>query len=170
MKLTPDMCDELLRLRGAGNTQQELVEYCKRKFGVAVNQSSLSRMLSKHRKERAEISRAIVQDYAEKTLPGDLEAADRIHAKYLQLTEAAIDSAIAEPTLSNKEGAAKLYPAYLRSQELKQKALGLDNTDPIVNGVAEFLALGFDEPGTTPEPGDGPPSGETLAESGPLHS
>ncbi len=146
MKLTPEILEELLRLRASGKTQNDLQKHVLKKHGIKVNQSSLSRCLAKHRGERAEISRAVVQAYAEKSIPADLEAMDRVQEKNLQLLDEAQEAARKVPSLANVDKVVKLTAAVARADETKRKALGLDDPTESINyqGLADLVGLALE--------------------------
>jgi len=147
MRIPPELHDQILTRAAKGQTTRQIAEWLKKSKAIDVSHVSVAAVIKKHRVERREIAKHVVESYVEKTLPQDLAELDAIQASNVRLLQQAQRDAERESTVANVEKVVKLTAVVQRADEAKKKALGLDQPTEQFGGLAELLAAGFDEAG-----------------------
>lgn len=145
MKIPPELHEQILARVAKGQTLETIAAWLKKSKAIDVSRMAISKLVAKHRVERREITKHVVESYVEKSLPQDLAELDGIQAKNIKLLQAAQRAAEREPSVANVEKVVKLTAVVQRADEAKKKALGLDQPPEQFSGLAELLAAGFEE-------------------------
>lgn len=139
-KLTPELQDEILGKVAKRVPYDQIVAWLKKSKRVSVTKQALSKMVRKHRSDRADVAKVVAREHIEKTLPSDLKEFDRVQAHNLKLLESAQRDAEEDMSVANVEKVTKLTQVYLKADEMKKKALGLEQPDDVVTDLASLLA------------------------------
>ncbi len=145
-KLTPEDREKILALIAKGASYQEAADWCDTELGKPITKQSIGEMVSKHRVERSEVSKAVARDHIARTLPADLEAGDAKHAQAGRLLDIAAQAAQENPSATTYEMYAKASAAFLKWEELKRKTLGLDTPDDtFLDNIVDLAGLALAE-------------------------
>jgi hypothetical protein len=101
------------------------------------------KLVRKHRSDRADAAKVVVRSHIAKTLPKDLATIDAVQARNLRLLRNAQRAALANPSQVNVDKVVKLTGVVQKADDAKKKALGLEQPDEAVGGLADILALAF---------------------------
>jgi hypothetical protein len=142
-KLTPELREALLERVAKTGKQRDALVWLKKHHGVAITPQALSTLVRKNSSSRADTAKVVAREHIARTLPADLAEFDRVQARNLELLELAQAEALADPSTKNVDKVAKLTAAYLKADEQKKKAMGLDQPDELVGGLADLLGLAF---------------------------
>lgn len=145
-KLTPELREVALAKIASGASYQETAAWLKSTHKVSISKQALGKLVTKHRTERADVSKAIARDHIARTLPADLTAADAKHAQAAKLLDKAAKDALMDGSVAAFEKYSKAAQVYLKFEELKRKTLGLDQPDDlIVGGLVALCGLALEE-------------------------
>ncbi len=145
-KLTPELREQVLARIAGGASYSETAAWLKSDHKVTVSKQAIGKLVSKHRTERAEVSKAIARDHITRTLPSDLTACDDKHAQAARLLDKAAADALTSGTVADFEKYSKAASIYLKFEELKRKTLGLDQPDEsFVGGIVDLCGLALEE-------------------------
>lgn len=145
-KLTPELRELVLARIAAGSSYEEAADWCGSEHRVSISKQAIGKLVSKHRHERADVSKAIARDHITRQLPKDLEVADAKLKQAEELLDLAAEDARSDPTVSNFEKYSKANQAYLAHLKRRDDTLGLNvPDDPTVDGVVGLLGLALDE-------------------------
>lgn len=75
-KITPEIGEEILRMSTTMSNRQIAEELTRR--GTKISHTAVSKFIKEQRQERAETTKAIVQEYIRTTVPTDLEILEQI--------------------------------------------------------------------------------------------
>jgi IS30 family transposase len=139
-KLSPELQEEVLARVAKRATYDSIVAWLKKKHRITITKQAISKMVRKHRSERADVAKVIARTHIEQTLPTDLAEFDRIQARNVRLLERAQDEANKDFSVANVEKVTKLTGAYLKADEQKKRALGLEQPDEVIADLATLLA------------------------------
>lgn len=142
MKIGPHLHDDILIRVAKGATLDSIAAWLKGSHAISISRSALSRLVKRHRRERATVAKHIVRSHIEEHLPGDLETLEKIMATNVRLLRRAQRAALRELTTANVEKVEKLTRLVLKADEANKRALGLDQpeTSPF-QGLAELVGL-----------------------------
>ncbi len=142
MKISPELQEAVLARAAKGQTLQAIAAWLQKRHAITVSHQALSKIVRKHRAERAQISKHIVREHIERTLPEDLSELDRLMAANVELLDAAQKAARKHLTTANVEMVVKLTSAVQKADEAKKKALGVDQPDSVeLQGLADLVGL-----------------------------
>lgn len=146
MKLDAEQREKVLARIARGASYEEAAQWCRSELGIQISKQAIGKLVSKHRSERAEVSKAVARDHIARRLPTDLVAADGHHARAGRLLQLAADACEREPTVANFEKYAKASAAFLKWEELQRKTLGLDQPDDaFIDNVVDLAGLALAE-------------------------
>lgn len=142
MKVPLELHDQILARAAKGETLQTIANWLAKRHKISVTPMALSKIVRKHRAERAQISKHIVREHIEKTLPADLSELDRLMATNVTLLRRAQRAAKKSLSLATVEMVVKLTAAVQKADEAKKKALGVDQPDSVeLQGLADLVGL-----------------------------
>jgi transposase len=120
---------EVLDWSGQGMSSREISEKIAEK-NLVVSYGAIASFLKSVRKERAETSRAIVQEHMQKTLPDDLELLDEMNQELAEWFK--------DESLSKRERL-RIYDSLLRGidMKLKNSGAGENSTEDFLNALKE---------------------------------
>jgi hypothetical protein len=142
MKIPPELHEPILARVAKGQALQAVADWLKSAHAISVSKMALSKLVRKHRAERAQTSKHIVREHIEQKLPQDLEILDKIFATNVRLCRRAQIAASKDLTTANVEKVEKLTRLVLKADESKRKALGVDQPDESpFQGLAELVGM-----------------------------
>jgi len=71
----------VLELAAQGKSTHEIADIITKQHGVPITHAAVARFLKQVRKERAEVTRSIVEEHIQKSLPSDLQILDEMNAE-----------------------------------------------------------------------------------------
>lgn len=121
---------EVLDWSGQGMSSREISEKIAETKNLVVSYGAIASFLKSVRKERAETSRAIVQEHMQKTLPDDLELLDEMNQE--------LAGWFKDESLSKRERL-RIYDSLLRGidMKLKNSGAGENSTEDFLNALKE---------------------------------
>jgi hypothetical protein len=145
VRIPPELHEQILSRAAKGHTTRQIAEWLKKSKAIDVSHVSVAAVIKKHRVERREVAKHVVESYVEKSLPKDLAELDKIQAANVALLRKAQAEAKRDLTVAAVEKVTKLTTVVQRADEAKKKALGLDQPTEQFSGLADLLAAGFEE-------------------------
>lgn len=139
-KLTGPQTELVLARVAKGASLSEVAKWAKAEFGVSITKQALSKIVRRHRTERADTAKVIAREHIAATLPRDLAEMDRIQARNIELLERAQTEALENASQANIDKVVKLSTIVQRADEQKKRAVGLEQPDEVVGDLAALLA------------------------------
>lgn len=139
-KLTGPQTELMLARVAKGSSLSDVARWAKAEFGVSITKQALSKIVRRHRSERADTAKVIAREHIAKTLPRDLAEMDRIQARNVELLEIAQANALKSATQANIDMVVKLSTVVQRADEQKKRAVGLEQPDEVIGDLAALLA------------------------------
>lgn len=148
MKIPPEAHDEIMRLAAKGKPSREIAKWlASSKHRAKVSHAAIAKLVKKERVERSEVAKAVLAEHVAERLPGDIEELDGIYERVVALLKNELTLAEGKKSRGLKvfdvDKIVKLWGSVQRADANRQKALGLDQPDPLVDGLADFLSKGF---------------------------
>lgn len=139
-KLTPKLQDEVLARVAKNVPLDQIAAWLKRSKRVEITKQALSKMVQRHRSDRADVAKVIAREHIARTLPQDLNELDRVKAAQLTILELAQRTARKKPSVVNVQAVKAAALPYLKIVEIQHRAQGLEQPDDVVTDLAALLA------------------------------
>ncbi len=126
--------DYVLKKYAEGMSSSKISKALKEEKGISISKTAIANFLKTVREERAEISKTIVQEHIQKTIPDDLQKLDEMNEELFKWFR--------DPELP-KEAKLQIYHRLLKGIDLKLKNSGAGATtaEDLLKAIADRWGL-----------------------------